>query len=121
MTQRWIRRTNWIAKSLGEEDCMFLGLYRNQETCAIIPVRIFSHRVMLMMLMRIILRYILYLPFNSLIWRHLESLMENTQTPFPLLQLEKFILDFILQSYFALNSSSAKHNFTYTFYSMLYY
>lgn len=36
MTQRWIRRTNSIAKSLGEEDCMFLGLYRNQETGAII-------------------------------------------------------------------------------------
>jgi len=47
--------------------------------------------------------------------------MENTQTIFLLLQLEKLRLGFILQSCFALSSSSAKHNFTYFFYSVLYW
>lgn len=91
------------------------GFVKKWENGAIILVRIFSHRVMLMMLMRIILGYIPSLPFNDLVWRHLESLMENTQTHFPLLQLETFRLSFVLQSCFALSSSSAKHNFTYFF------
>lgn len=37
------------------------------------------------------------------------------------MQLEKSRLRFFLQSFFALSSSCAKHNFTYFFYSMLYY
>lgn len=40
----------------------------------IVLVRIFSHRVMFMMPVRIILGYILSLFFNNLLWRHLESL-----------------------------------------------